>query len=335
MKKLLLSTALIGSLVSGAALAEIKFGGNVESVYRTGQFDRAADKKGTKDGLAAETNISVSSSKALNNGMTLTAGFELENGSDHQWYTTISSGDVSFGYGLDFGYNGVSYGIPIVGEGFHDVAGILRGVVNDDHFSSSTNTNGRSMYGGEVHDVAHFNLTVKGAGGNFGFNYAPSPSQGRSMGPDDTGGSAYEIGYVGSPVEGVSVVINRQNGSQKVESGTTGDFVVDNLGLTYSTGPFAIGIGQIRADNGATTNSDLTQTQYGATYSTDAFSVGIAKAIVDLDGQTVDEEHVLLTASYNFGGGLGIEIGYDQASDLNYTAGKDGTALQVRTLVKF
>jgi len=335
MKKLLLSTALIGSLISGAALAEIKFGGNVESVWRSGSFDRADDKINTKEGLGTETNISVSSSKALNNGMTLTAGFELENGSDHQYFTTISSGDVSFGYGLDFGYNGVSYGIPIVGEGFHDVAGILAGVVNDDHFSSSTNTNGRTMWGGEVHDVAHFNLTVKAAGGNIGFNFAPSPSQGRSMGMDDTGGSAYEIGYVGSPAEGLSVVVNRQNGSQNSAGAGSGDFVVDNLGLTYSTGPFAVGIGQIRADNGASSNSDLTQTQYGVTYATDAFSVGIAKAVVDLDGQTNDEEHILITASYNFGGGLGIEVGYDQAKDLNYTSGKDGKALQVRTLVKF
>jgi len=308
-------------------LAEIKFGGNVESVYRSGSFDRASDQVNTKAGLAAETNISVSSSKALNNGMTLTAGFELENGSDHQYYTTLSSGDVSFGYGLDFGYNGVSYGIPIVGEGFHDVAGVLGGVVNDDHFSSG--------WGGEVHDVAHFNITVKAAGGNFGFNYAPSPSQGRSMAIADTGGAAYEIGYVGSPVEGVSVVINRQNGSQNTEGGAVGDYVVDNLGLTYSTGPFAVGVGQIRYDNGAASNSDLTQTQYGATYSTDAFSVGLAKAVVDKDGETTDEEHLLVTASYNFGGGLGIEVGYDQADNIGYTSGKDGTALQVRTLVKF
>lgn len=335
MKKLLLSTALIGSLVSGAALAEIKFGGNVETVYRSGSFDRTTDGAGGYNGIGAETNISVSSSKALNNGMTLTAGFELENGSDHQYYTTLSSGNVTFGYGVDYGYNGVSYGIPIVGEGFHDVAGILGGVVNDDHFSSSTATNGRTMFGQEVHDAAHINITVAAAGGNFGFNYAPSASQGRGMAPADSGGSAYEIGYVGSPVEGVSLVINRQNGSQNTEGGTTGDFVVDNLGLTYSTGPFSAGVGQIRADNGATSNSDLTQTQYGATYSTDAFSVGIAKAIVDLDGQATDEEHLLLTASYNFGGGLGIEVGYDQADNLNYSSGKDGKALQVRTLVKF
>ena len=329
MKKLLLSTALVGALFSGAALAETKVGGNIESVYRSGSFDRAADKISGYNGLGFESNISISSTKALNNGMKLSAGLELENASDHQIYTTIQSGNVTFGYGLDYGYNGVAYGIPVVGEGFHDVAGNLGVSINDDLFSG--------LWGGEVHDVAHFNVTVAAAGGNFGFNFAPSPSQGRS-GPSatDTGGSAYEIGYSGSPIPNLSVLVNRQVGQQKNESiAGVDDFVVDNLGLTYSMGQFAIGAGQINSDSGASANSDTKSTQYGVTYATDAFSVGYAIAKLDKDGQTSDEEHQLLTASYNFGGGLGIEFGYDQVENIGYTAGKDGDAFQIRTLVKF
>jgi hypothetical protein len=335
MKKLLLSTALVGALFSGAALAETKVGGNIESVYRSGSFDKAADKKGGTAGLGFESNISISSTKALNNGMKLSAGLELENGSDHQAYTTIQSGNVTFGYGLDYGYNGVSYGIPLIGEGFHDVAGNLGVHINDDLFSGSSTTT--TMWGGEVHDVAHFNVTVAAAGGNFGFNFAPSPSQGRGMTPGtDSGGSAYEIGYVGTPIPNVSVVVNRQVGQQANEAiASVDDFVVDNLGLTYSMGQFAVGAGQITADNGAASNSDTKQTQYGVTYSTDAFSIGYAIAKSDKDGQTSDEEHQLLTASYNFGGGLGIEFGYDKVENIGYSAGKDGDAFQLRTLVKF
>lgn len=325
MKKLLLSTALVGALFSGAALAETKVGGNVESVYRSGSFDVAGDKKAGQDGLGFESNISISNTRTLKNGMKLTAGLELENGADHQAYTTIQSGNVTFGYGVDYGYNGVSYGIPIIGEGFHDVAANLTPSVNDDLFGQQ-----------EVHDSAHFNVTVAAAGGNFGFNFAPSLSQGRGMSTTDSGGSAYEIGYSGSPIAGLSVLVNRQVGEQTDDSiANTDDLVVDNLGLTYSMGQIAFGIGQINADSGAATNSDTKQTQYGVTYATDAFSIGFAIAKSDKDGQTSDEEHKLLSASYNFGGGLGIEFGYNQVENIGYSAGKDGDAFQVRTLVKF
>ena len=331
MKKLLLSTALVGALFSGAALAETKVGGNVESIYRSGSFDRAADKVTGTAGLGIETNISISSSKALNNGMKLSAGLEIENAVNHNAFTTIQSGNVTVGYGLDYGYNGVSYGIPLIGEGFHDVSANLGASINDDLMSIT------GMYGQEVHDAAHFNVTVAAAGGNFGFNFAPSPSQGRAMSVStDSGGSAYEIGYVGTPIPNVSVVVNRQVGQQTNEAiASVDDFVVDNLGLTYSMGQFAVGAGQITADNGAASNSDTKQTQYGVTYSTDAFSIGYAIAKSDKDGQTNDEEHQLLTASYNFGGGLGIEFGYDKVENIGYTAGKDGDAFQLRTLVKF
>jgi hypothetical protein len=327
MKKLLLSTALVGALVTGSALAEVKVGGNVESVYRSGSFDRATDKKGGYAGLGMESNISISGSKDLNNGWKLTAGLELENAGDHQSYTTLSSGNVSFGYGVDFGYNGVSYGIPIVGEGFHDVAGVLGVSANDDLHSTSA--------GQEVHDAAHFNVTVKAAGGDIGFNFAPSASQGRSQSIADSGGSGYEIGYSGSPVEGLSLLVNRQVTAQNSDSATTNDIVTDNLGITYSSGNFAVGVGQIKNDSGATTNAKRKSTQAGVTYSADAYSVGIAKLTLDADGQTSDEEHLLLTASYNFGGGLGIEVGYNQVDNIGYTSGKDGEGLQIRTLVKF
>ena len=328
MKKLLLSTALVGALFSGAALAETKVGGNVESIYRSGSFDRAADKVTGTAGLGIETNISISSSKALNNGMKLSAGLEIENAVNHNAFTTIQSGNVTVGYGLDYGYNGVSYGIPLIGEGFHDVAANLTPSINDDLFSG--------LWGGEVHDVAHFNVTVAAAGGNFGFNYAPSKNQGKGTTVTDDGGSAYEIGYVGTPIPNVSVVVNRQVGQQANEAiASVDDFVVDNLGLTYSMGQFAIGAGRITADNGAASNPKTQSNQYGVTYSTDAFSIGFAIAKSDQDGSTSDEEHQLLTASYNFGGGLGIEFGYDKVENIGYSAGKDGDAFQLRTLVKF
>lgn len=329
MKKLLISTALVGALVTGSALAEVKVGGNVESAYRSGSFDRATDKKSGTAGLSFESNISISGSKDLNNGWKLTAGLELENGSDHQTYTTLSSGNVSIGYGLDFGYNGVSYGIPIVGEGFHDVAIQLGVSANDDLHSGTA--------GQEVHDAAHFNVTVKAAGGDIGFNFAPSANQGRSLAAatTDSGGSGYEIGYMGSPVEGISLLVNRQVTAQKDDSATTNDIVTDNLGITYSSGPFAVGIGQIKHDSGATSNAKSKSQQAGITYSADAYSVGIAKLTLDADGQTTDEEHVMLSASYNFGGGLGIEVSYDMVDNIGYTSGKDGEALQIRTLVKF
>ena len=330
MKKLLLSTALIGALFTGAAVAETKFGGNVESVWRSGSFDKADSKINTQDGMLFEQNISVVTDKALNNGLKLTAGLELENGGDHQSYTTVSNDTFSFGYGLDFGFNINTYGIPQVGDGPQDVAQVLGVSIDDNQVTFVGSTQ-------EAHDAAHFNVTVKAAGGEIGLNYAPSVAQGRSTTTvADAGGSAWEVGYVGSPVPGVKVILGRYTANQADDSVTTTDAkTVDTYAIQYATGPYAVGYGVVSYDTGAATNNGGKTKSIGATYSSDAYSFGLAKFDLSKDGTTSDEEHVLASATYNFGGGLGIELSYDQVDNIGYSAGADGDAIQLRTIVKF
>ena len=64
--KLLLSTALVGSLVaSSITFAETKVTGNLEQTYSAVSYDLAADKTQGGNALGAEVNIGLTGKKAL------------------------------------------------------------------------------------------------------------------------------------------------------------------------------------------------------------------------------------------------------------------------------
>jgi hypothetical protein len=75
-KKLLLTSALVSSVVAGSALAEIKVGGDIEVTMRSYSTDAKAVSDGSH--LGQETNVTVSGGKDLDNGMTLKLGVKLE-----------------------------------------------------------------------------------------------------------------------------------------------------------------------------------------------------------------------------------------------------------------
>jgi len=131
MKKLLLSTALAGVVLSTSAIAQTTVGGNMTVGLR------ATEEKGisgaattaSKRGMLMETQLNVASKGALNNGMSYAAGFSLEfDANDHSSttatksianenaYIDLISGSTTFSAGIDHMNDFDRSMIPVVGE---------------------------------------------------------------------------------------------------------------------------------------------------------------------------------------------------------------------------
>lgn len=132
MKKLLLSTALVGVVLSTSAIAQTTVGGNMTVGFRGLKETGAAGAVTTasKQGMLIETQLNVASKGALNNGMNYAAGFSLElDASDvagnatpfksmanENVYIDLISGNTTFSVGIDHMNDFDRSMIPVVGE---------------------------------------------------------------------------------------------------------------------------------------------------------------------------------------------------------------------------
>jgi len=338
--KLLLTTALVGSVaLSSAAIAETKVTGNVEATYIGTSMDKAADSHKGVSALGMETNIGVSHSKELDNGMTLKAGMNLETGNstDAQatsdvGYVEVSSGNFSVHVGQDYGNNLNTIGIPTVGDAYSDVIATL-----SDGTTAAIATTNKDL-SEEAHDALHLGLAQKFDAGVVYLNYAPSSEKndtaGDSGGADD-GGSILEIGTKLN-FGGVSVQLGQQTDEQANDGGSVDSAKQRLYSVGYSFDRFAVGASKRTYDDGnSATANDWDMTSYGITFAaSDNLSVGVQIGDVDDESNTSDEETRMISAGYNLGG-MGIEFSYAQVENKGATSGTDVDTIQIRSITKF
>lgn len=344
--KLLIGTALSSVIaLSGSAFAEVKVGGDVEATHRGISYDKAGQDQNNDSGIGFESNIKVSYSKDLDNGLSLKAGSTLEDGTADSEFITIGGESVSFTAGQDVGNNLSSTVVPHIS----DQTGTL--VAQPTHGSGSSDKLGyAALYDNqfaandEAHSAAHVSIDAKAAGGTFTVRYAPDNSEARVSDSDirtTAGkGSATEILYKGSlGVEGLGVQIGRQTETEGDESvAGQDDATLDKLGISYNFGQFAVGAQTQRYDDGTASDSDTDAKTYAVTFAAnDQLSLGLRYHETDKDGSayTADEEITVLEVGYNFGG-LGVELAY---ADIENIGGKssqgDAEVFQIRTRAKF
>ena len=339
--KLLLTTALVGTVaLSGAALAETKVTGNVETTYRSDSYDKAAQKVTGGSGFGMETNIGVVTTKDLDNGMSLKAGMNIETGNvsstatnettSDVGYVEVTSGNFSVHVGQDYGNNLNSIGIPTVGDNYIDAS------------AASLATTAKDL-SEEAHDALHLGLAGKFDAGTLFLNYAPDNSvKNSTVGAGDSGiadnaGSSLEIGAKLSPVEGLSIQLGRQEDKQTIDSGSTSEAEQQFISAQYSFGQFAVGASQRTYDDGGTSaaTNDYENTSFGVTYAVnDQLSVGLQMGEASEGNDTVDEEVTMLSVGYNMGG-MGLEFSYAQVENKGAESGSDVDSIQIRTITKF
>jgi len=325
--KLLLTSALVGSVAfAGATFAETKVGGNIETTYN------ATSENGSDStrGLGSETNISLSTSQDLDNGLTATAGFTLENGASDTEYLVVGNDTFNFAVANDYGNNLSMTALPHVSDQAGTVAGADSTVTYD------------NIEVANAHNAHHVALNVNGAGGTFTARYTPSLSDTRNGASSVTadGNSATEIMYKGSlGVDGLSVIVGQGEENAATNTGKE-DGKNKKYGISYNFGQFAAGIERQESEDAAAAGSqiELESDKASLTFAaSDNLSLGLVYIETEKkDGGTKaanDEEIVMAQVGYNFGG-LGIELSYADVDNAGNATG-DSEAFQIRTITKF
>jgi len=348
-KKLLLSSALVSSVaLAGAAAAEMKVGGNMEVTYRSYSGDTKAVTDGTV--LGQETNITVSGSKDMDNGMTLTYGGNLESDAAGEFNerSMVASTDAFFiGYGRDHG-KGI------------DLDGSVAPHVGDqnDTLAQSTSILFSSNYMDGAYASDHFKLGASVLGGTLSALYAPSlGTNGNDAGNiaanggdgAEGTGSAYALGYQGSlGVEGLNVQLGIVDSDETASTDSVNQQTT-KLGASYTYGQFSVGgdiqdyeNGQLITKNGAVGNqakrvnatfAASDKLAIGVSYTESEVSYGNGTAYSTLSANTA-EEITALTVGYNIAG-LGFNFSVAEIENEGGVSGTDATTWQIQTKQSF
>jgi hypothetical protein len=352
--KLLLSSALVGSLIAGsAAIAQTSVTGNIALNYRAQSFDGANSGLSTR-GFGRETQVNIQNKGKLNNGLDYAAGFSLEfDGNDRSITTgsqtatgtegnTISnenvyvdfiSGNTTVTIGVDHIQNITTAAVPQVFDVMDNVAAGIGG--------KATNT-----IGANAKESMGFGImqTIPGTGLRASLNYVPRYNDfgsGDQTAPSSTNGnnSAYEYGVVGVDTFGVKGLGFRYFANKAdAETTVSKDIEGQHYGISYSAGQFAIGAEKHKqnrtAATGTTDTIDQVSKTYSATYAVNNnLSLGLTHINTDISAAQ-DEKITSVQVGYNLGA-VATVLAYSDLSDIGTTPGKDAKELQFRITAAF
>ena len=375
--KLLLSTALIGSMVAGElAIAQTTVTGNLAINYRAQENKTATGSINSTRGFGRETQLNIQNKGKLNNGMDYAAGFSLEfDGQDRvtrtqgaqatgnvyepnsisneNLYLNFISGSTTVHVGVDHIQNITTDVVPMVLPLMDNVAAGIGG--------KATNTigaNPKESFGvGLIQVIPGSGITASALyvpkNRDFGNGDQVAPSSCGSTANSDgavttngvssgCGNSAYEIGIVGRDAFGVKGLGFRAfTNKEDSHSATTKDLDGEHYGISYATGPFAVGIERYKQNRTATTSAtaaDQKSLQYGVTYAASKdISIGLVQAKTDLSTASTKEEKITSAQiGYNLGP-VAIAAAVSKVDDLgaSTTAGVDSKEFQVRITTAF
>ena len=337
--KLLVSTALGAVMLSGAVNAETKITGQLDINYSATSSNTALD---STNGWGRESQINVSNSGDLSNGMTYAAGFSLEfdgNGdndvkqiSDENLYIDFTSGNTTVGVSQDHGMNTDSSAVPRVSIN----AGSLS--TFDAAYSQGAKIGNGSQH---VKEGMGVTLAQKLDVGAIQFRYVPELGQDGAQN-DAIGkgkeGSAYDINFQGNAgVEGLAVNLAYAKAEKALGSThtPTRDSKGVQYGVGYNFGQFAVGAQVSDREHGDSATVERKTTEFGATFAaSDALSLGIAYAETDVTGKGSDEEIVHATIGYNLGA-VAIHLNYADFQNVGGASGTDNEVGSVRLSTKF
>ena len=373
--KLLLSSALVGSLIAGsAALAQTTVTGDLAIQYRAQEFKASGGLASTR-GFGRESQVNFTNKGKLNNGMDYQAGFSLEfdggsrntstaigssamlgsaesnSISNENLYIDFISGTTTLTVGVDHIQNITTDVIPQILPAFDNVSAGIGG--------KATNTYGanpKEAFGvGIMQKIPTAGLTISALyvprNGDYGTSEQTAPYSGASVVTASTAdnslqqpgsrNSAYELGLVGTNAFGVQglgfrAFMNREEAQNSAVPNLNGN----RYGVTYAAGQFAVGAekGKQNRTNG-TTSTDASQSTkaYGLTYAaTKEVSVGVSHLRTDLANTTLTEKITSLQVGYNLGP-VALAAAFSDIKDLGATSatGADAKEVQIRLTTSF
>ena len=344
MKKILLTTALVGSLVSGisAANAETKVSGNLGISYFATSNETSSVNALSYNGFGTESQINLSSSGDLNNGMKYATGFSWEidgtetlgsmngslKGGTEGTYIEFITGGTTFGVGADRDTSLDGLGVNFAGFGYRSIDGIA---------TTITNTSYGTNAGFGFHAKQNFD------GGSFGVAYVPNTGDravtdiGNSASKSgiDGGESYYSATYKGK-IGGFDLVAG-VNSTTGVATFSDQDAMGGSIAYTMGKTKLGISYGELEASAAAGTTAVKNETtEVGISHAvSDTTTVGLTYTTSDTStANRTEEEIITASIGYNLGA-IAVTLQFKDASDIGGTAGVDAQQLGMYIGTKF
>ena len=329
----MLTTALAGSLIASAAVAEIAVKGAIEVTLGSGETPSTSTKTNQGTTIGYETNLTFSGGTKLTNGMEIktNVNFEDSTATDQAIYFVMGDSSVYIGTDQNGGNLDDGHTTPVIANRIED--GNLGLVV-------SYNPDKASIHGSDV-----IGFTTKTGVGNFSIGYAPKISNagGGDSNPAATvkSGSGMAIGYAGNlGVEGLSAIAAYT--VKDIGGLDAQEITATKVGLGYTVGSVSFGANQTTIDdtnNGTafTAGGEYKTTSASVVFAAnDAISIGyqVGKLETNSGGSAVDEDVQSITIGYNLGGAT-VTAQWTEVENKGTVANTNGEAIELRIVQAF
>ena len=345
MKKLMLSTALVGALVSGSALAQTTITGELRVNYKsTGSSVASGTTTASQRGFGSEQQINVQTKGKLNvGGLDYAAGFAIEN--DGEQATTLFNENTY----MDITNPGTKTTISlsrdhVLRSDTSKSDGVIFGFDPNDltlTVGSGTSTRFTQNIGPAIGQQYSMAIIQNTPVGNFIYNYAPTAganttnTAGSETAAETDNESGYEYGFDGNlGVNGLHAYYLKS--AEKTQVAKTVKAEGLNWGAKYNFGQATVGYTQKEYNAAhATTKTETTEKHYGAAYAIDNnISIGVLYAKADATGSAVTEKTKAIQLGYNLGP-VSLTAAVAKNSDVGGTAGQDQDVVMLRLIGAF
>jgi hypothetical protein len=354
--KLLLTSALAGSLIAGSALAQTSITGDLVLNYRAASFDQSGGLA-SKRGFGRESQVNIQNKGKLSNGMDYAAGFSLEfdgqNNAGTQASPSTERGTISnenLYFDLINGNTVVTVGVDHMQRVYAGATPQVTDNIDDAAYLGNKTT---FLVGANSTESAGIGIIQRNvAGFNLGAYYTPTNGD---FGGYDTGvansptatprNSSYELTAIGADafgVKGLSAVI-QYNNEDKQATANIGDTKSKWYGLGYNAGTFAIGYDRILNDKEDAVSADATKdktNRYGVTFAASKdITLGLnqyeTERTVHATGKDADKEKsTAVQVGYNLGPVSAI-ANISRNENINFVNGADADMITLRLATKF
>ena len=358
MKKLLLTTAIAGVMVSGSAFAQTTITGELRLNYKA-IGNVSPNSTSAINGFGQEQQINVQTKGKLNVlGLDYAAGFSLEN--DGTQSTTLFNENTYMDFTNASSGTTVSISRDHIQRSDSDrsAAALVGFTPNELSADGPVRTIFSQNIGPAVGQAVTASILQKTPIGTFSYSYAPtgnadqtttgatsSLSQGSESTAENDEESAYEYGFTGDfGVKGLNTYYFKS--AQKKSSGVAAqlrDSDARSIGISYNMGQFSVGYADkkynfIKTSGGtgatATTN-DISEKHYGAAYAVNnTLSIGAIYAKGDFSGSAGTQKTKGVNIGYNLGP-VALTVGYAQNTDVGGTIGADNNQGMIRFIGAF
>lgn len=356
MKKLLVTSALAGLLVSGSAFAQTTITGELRINY--GAASTSNDLSNTKAlrGFGAEQQINIQTKGKLNvGGLEYAAGFAIEN--DGEQTGTLFNENTYFDFTNPSSGTTLSISRDHIQRSDTDRSNaVMLGYSPNDINSQSGFTTAtaptrfQQSPGPQVGQAYSLAILQNTGIGTFSAAYTPSAiahsgttttasttyAVGSSERISETDGeSAYEIGFVGDlGVKGLNVYAFY--GEERTRAGYAVKADVENLGIKYTMGDITAGYTRKKYNDAqVSAQKENKENHYGLGYAvTKDLTVSLLVADAKQTGDAQKEKAKSIQMGYNLGP-VGLVAGYGVSDNIANVATQDSKEVFVRLIGAF